>query len=253
MRALLPGLALVPYLTLTAFAAPTPAAGPQARIATIEVSRESALYWRLGVTLTNPGSQPCHVTGYRFTERAWKLEVPADFTLAAGATMTRTVKAGQEPPGHFSASTRVEVLGSCAPAASRGATTVPGQSVDDVATRFVRAALQGDRAGALSLSLSPAEAGQLMRLDRSAARELFDKRDAIIGDLVKAGNHGVVLAGVKVLRTQVLRPRDGKVTREIEMVIVQPELMEAGGRKTGAGAPLIFLGTTHGWRFAPGP
>jgi len=103
------------FVTLMSVSAASadPSVNPSARIDSVEISRESILYWRLGVRLTNVASKDCHVTGYRFTDGAWTLDVKAGFTLPASSAETRYVRAGQEPPAHFSTSTRVELIATC--------------------------------------------------------------------------------------------------------------------------------------------
>ena len=125
-------------------------------------------------------------------------------------------------------------------------------TVEDVAMRFATAALAGDRATALSLTLTFDEMTKLSKkaLERAdwdaEIKDLLDK-------LAKEGaGYGGTITGAKVVKTRSLDPAtDEKVRQRTDVAIVQLTVMEKDGEGHASPFPWFFVRTAAGWKYSP--
>jgi hypothetical protein len=135
--------------------------------------------------------------------------------------------------------------------ASPGDETLPAETpVEEVAVRFGRAAIAGDRAAARALALThaqlagylaepPDEATYQAELERfltGAAREASEATDPKV-------------VGAKMVETATI-PANPDVTRDVEYAAVKL-VVEQDGRTHESFVPFLFIRTDVGWRFSP--
>ena len=137
-----------------------------------------------------------------------------------------------------------------APAAKPAATD---DKVEDVAVRFARAALSGDRATAMSLTLTFDEMAKLSNKARDRA-DYDAEVNHLLDKLAKEGaEFGGAITGAKVVQTESLDPAtDEKVLQKIEFAVVEITVKEADGREHAAPFPWFFLKAAGaGWKYSP--
>jgi hypothetical protein len=134
------------------------------------------------------------------------------------------------------------------------ATKPADDNVEDVATRLGRAAFKNDRAAALALTLTYADAAKLSnKAPESNAAEWDAEVKDFFDHLAKeAGEHKFEITGAKVTKTDTLSPgKDEKVKRAIDYALVQLVIALDGEAAEPRGIPMLFLKTDAGWRFSP--
>lgn len=122
-------------------------------------------------------------------------------------------------------------------------------TVEDVAMRWGRAALGGNRADVIALSLTHAELSAIS--NKSIEKTDYDEELAsVIESLAREGreNPGGKLVSAKVAQRKTL-PVGEKVKREIEIAAVVLVVEDKGEKHEGM--PMFFVRLDTGWRFTP--
>ena len=124
--------------------------------------------------------------------------------------------------------------------------------VEDVAVRFAKAALSGDRQTAMSLTLTFEEMTKLSKkaLDQ---KDWDDEITALLDKLAKEGrDFRGTITSAEVVQTKSLDPAtDEKVLQKIEFAVLQINVKEADGREHSAPFPWFFIKTKAGWKYSP--
>src|SRR5687768_2381706 len=104
-------------------------------------------------------------------------------------------------------------------------------SVEEVAVKFARAALAGDRATALSLTLSYDEATKIMK---EVEKETWDsKLGDLLDSLAREGTEGkgeITSATITERKTLTVAENE-KLARDVEIAVMQLHVREADGRE----------------------
>lgn len=139
------------------------------------------------------------------------------------------------------------------PGSAAGSTSAAASasSLEDVGLRWARAALGGQRAEALALSLTHAQFADLTT--KTIEKADYDEE---LGSLLDGlGREGSENPGFKVVATRVgerrTLPAGEKLERETEIAALYLVIEEADGQRRDAGMPMFFIRTDAGWRFTP--
>ncbi len=122
-------------------------------------------------------------------------------------------------------------------------------TVEAVAMRWGRAALGGNRAEAIALSLTHAELSAIS--NKSIEKADYDEELAsVIDGLAREGRENPTgkLVSTKVAQRKTL-PVSEKVKREIEIAAVVLVVEDKGEKHEGM--PMFFVRIDAGWRFTP--
>jgi hypothetical protein len=124
--------------------------------------------------------------------------------------------------------------------------------VEDVAMRFAKAALSGDRQTALSLVLTFDDISKLSKKAMDQ-KEWDDEITALLDKLAEEGRDfkGTITSAEVVEKRSLDPARDEKVLQKIEFAVVQIHVKEADGREHAAPFPWFFIKTKTGWKYSP--
>lgn len=127
--------------------------------------------------------------------------------------------------------------------------------VEDTAMWFMRAALAGDQATARTMTLHWYELAQFTAPPHDAAKskEFEAALEDVLSRLEREGQEKEAeVMSVKVIDRRKLTPgKDSKVTKPVEIAIVQYEVKEPSGRRHTSPLPWFFVKTEDGWKFTP--
>ncbi len=122
-------------------------------------------------------------------------------------------------------------------------------TVEDVALRWGRAALGGNRAEAIALSLTHTELSAIS--NKSIEKADYDEELAsVIDGMAREGRENPTgkVVSAKVAQRKTL-PAGEKVKREIEIAAVVLVVEDKGEKHEGM--PMFFVHLDAGWRFTP--
>ena len=129
-------------------------------------------------------------------------------------------------------------------------TPAPQESIETVSLRWGKAALGGNKAEAMSLSLTHAQLVELSTKDIPKA-EYDEELTSFLDGLAREGkeNPGGKVVATKIIERKTL-PASEKVRRALDYALIRL-VIEQDGAQAEAGPPLLFFRTDAGWRFSP--
>jgi len=129
-------------------------------------------------------------------------------------------------------------------------TQVNQLGVEETAMWFMKAALVGDEATAMSLSLNQMWAPSVTK---KYDEKWEDSIKEVITKIAQEGDDtGVEVVSAQVTEYMVLKQSENeKLMRDVELAVVQINVREPSGKKHAAATPFIFIKTEGGWKFSP--
>lgn len=131
------------------------------------------------------------------------------------------------------------------------------EPVETIATTLGRAGLGGDRATAMSLTLTFEQLATFSSkaTERPHAREDWDGEVKDFFDRLEreGSEHTTVnVVSATIVRQGTLKASAGeRILRDTDYAFVQLVIQQDGGEATAKGPPLLFVRTEMGWRFSP--
>lgn len=124
------------------------------------------------------------------------------------------------------------------------------ESIEDVSLRWARAALGGNQAEAIALSMTHAQLVALSNKEISKA-DYDEELTEFLDGLAREGkeNPSAKVVATKIRERKTL-PAGEKLKRAIEVAAIHL-VIEQDGEQREAGPPLVFFRTDAGWRFSP--